>query len=46
LAAGSRVGYADTLAAIIIGLLLEAAAVWVWCQTLSPLERYYTWTYL
>ena len=41
-----RVGYAYTLAAIIIGLLLAAAAVWVWCQTLPPLERYYTWTYL
>jgi hypothetical protein len=41
-----RVGYAYTLAAIIFGLLLAAAAVWVWCQTLPPLERYYTWTYL
>jgi hypothetical protein len=41
-----RVGYAFTLAAIIVGLLLAAAAFWVWCQTLPPLERYYTWTYL
>jgi hypothetical protein len=41
-----RVGYAYTLSAIILGLLLAAAAVWVWCQTLPPLEHYYTWTYL
>jgi hypothetical protein len=41
-----RVGYAYTLAAIIFGLLLAAAAVRVWCQTLPPLESYYTWTYL
>jgi hypothetical protein len=41
-----RVGYAYTLAAIILGLLLAAASVWVWCQTLPPLEHYYTWTYL
>jgi hypothetical protein len=41
-----RAGYAYTVAAIIVGLLLAAAAFWVWRETLPPLERYYTWTYL
>ena len=41
-----RVGYAYTLVAIVFGLILGALAFGVWRQTLPPLERYYTWTYL
>ncbi len=41
-----RVGYAYTLAAVLIGLLLSALAVGVWRLTLPPLQHAYLWTYL